>query len=156
MGCSVSASSYWEGGPGENGIVLKRKTGKDEPLSVQGEFILEIAPWPDGTLEGAEKQVVQNSPYGKKESISIDSYKGYMSVRGPVISDLRTSSGVYSAHVELKGMAVKGQVALDFQASLMFNGSPKEYDEKALQKIVDGGLSELRAHPRQHTHRTGP
>ncbi len=75
MGCSVSASSDWQGGPVENGIVLKRKTGKGEPLSTEGEFILEITPWPDGTIEEAAKQVVQNSPIGKKESISIDSYK---------------------------------------------------------------------------------
>lgn len=144
MGCSVSASSDWQGGPVENGIVLKRKTGKGEPLSTEGEFILEITPWPDGTIEEAEKQVVQNSPIGKKESISIDSYKGYMVVKGPVISDLRVSSGVYSAHVDLKGMVVKGQVALSFQGSLMFNGSANEYDEKALKEHIDNGLAELR------------
>lgn len=144
MGCSVSASSDWQGGPVENGIVLKRKTGKGEPLSTEGEFILEITPWPNGTLEEAEKQVIQNSPYGKKESIEIDSYKGFMSVKGPFISDLRVTSGVYSAHVDLKGMVVKGQVALSFQGFLMFNGSPEKYDEKALKEYIDSGLAELR------------
>jgi len=144
MGCSVTAPSSWEGGPTETGIVLKRKTAEGEPLAVKGEFILDIAPWPNGTLEAAEEQVRQNNTHRDVTPVAVDDYKGFMATR-LTVSDLRVSAGVYEARAVVDGLAVKGQVGLDFGGFIHYSGSVAEYTEEELREYVENGLAELKA-----------
>ncbi len=145
MGCSVTASAGWEGGPTETGIVLKRKGRKDESPNPSGEFLLEIGTWPQRTLESVEKQVTENSPHWKKEAVTVDGYKGFMAVNGPKVVDMTVSSGVYEGYADLKGMVVKGQVSLTFQARLVLLGSGREYTSEDILKFTGEGLAELRS-----------
>jgi tetratricopeptide (TPR) repeat protein len=144
MGCSVTAPSSWEGGPTEMGIVMKRKTADGEPLTVKGEFILDITPWPNGTLEAAGEQVRQNNSHRDVKPVTVDDYKGYVAT-SLTVSDLRISVGAYEARAVVDGLAVKGQVGLDFEGFIKYSGSVAEYTEEELRKYVEKGLAELEA-----------
>jgi tetratricopeptide (TPR) repeat protein len=144
MGCSVTAPSAWEGGPTEMGIVMKRKTAEGEPLTVKGEFILDIVPWPNGTLEAAEEQVRQNNTHRDVAAVAVDDYKGFMAT-SLTVSDLRVSVGAYEARAVVDGLAVKGQVGLDFGGFIHYSGSVAEYNEEELGEYVENGLAELKA-----------
>ncbi len=144
MGCSVTASSAWEGGPTEMGIEMKRATDDGAPLTARGEFILNITPWPKGSLEAAEKQVRQNNSHRDVKPVTVDDYKGYVAT-SLTVSDLRVSAGVYEARAVVDGLAVKGQVGLDFEGFIKYSGSVAEYTEEELQEYVEKGLAELEA-----------
>ncbi len=148
MGCSFSADSSWAGGPNENGFTLLRSIKKDDPMKWKGEFLLEIGTWPQRTMEALEKEVEQNEPYGTKEAVSIDDYKGYMMVRTLLsrkfVSNQEAFVGSFSGSAVLKGRVLKGEVSIWFSASLNCT-SPSDSQREEVQKEVDKALSALRA-----------
>lgn len=148
MGCSVTAPSDWEGGPVETGIVLKKKS-KEGPVEFSGEFILEITPWPQGTLEAARQQVVENNPLGEVRDVTIDDYKGYfVSLAGMSMENLITSNSfqAYGGRISLDGMAVKGQVALDFKGFSDFEGPQDDYfNDEDITRLLNKAFEELKA-----------
>ncbi|MEA4880313.1 MAG: hypothetical protein VB045_02410, partial [Synergistaceae bacterium] len=148
MGCSVAASSFWSGGPNEDGLTLLRSRQKDDPMEWKGEFLVEIGTWPQRTMEALEKEVEQNEPYGTKEAVSIDDYKGYMMVRTLLsrkfVSNQEAFVGSFSGSAVLKGRVLKGEVSIWFSASLNCT-SPSDSQREEVQKEVDKALSALRA-----------
>ncbi len=148
MGCSVTASSNWAGGPKENGFTLLRSSQKDDPLGWKGEFLVEIGTWPQRSMEALEKEVVQNEPFGSKEAVSIDDYKGYMMVRTLLsrkhVDRQEVFVGSFSGSAILKGMVLKGEVSIWFSASLNCT-SPDQSRREEVQEELDKALIGLRA-----------